>query len=965
MIPLSCKTDVSVCIQSSNYPVEDFDLPKVTVSYDTLEVSTSESHILKTFKFDKIYNQNFQDALESLCISVNEDIITGVNRILFSCNLADNNATSIANMNNLSSTILNCLCTTVNNQKNAEASLHVSCIETNDKGIFDLMHSGGIRDLKLFKIPNQNTEIKNLSEKPITAENEIDEILSAIFPKNKACNYTDCCHTVLSSVVIVKNKNSDGFECIKVGRFTLVDLASCVHFLKDVINFIHSRRESFYSTATDISQILNGKKDGKECCLNSIFKHSTSNAKISVILVLPSVLFDQKRSLHAIEIVSEIQNLTVKPQINEKLILRESLKDYAEEIKVLEKDLLIFKNSNGISISEQKYRSLKNKCVLTEEQLKELSRERKKLSDSVSSKNEILTRLQQEIMLMDIKIQDEGQKLKATKLALEETENKRIALDLEKMKKVDACLSLKTSLNSSVSCVKNQNVHLLKLKHQVEISMLNAKLLNEDITNYTKIVVLEQIKLKDNISSLLLYLKDALLNSSTQQHNFLVKANDFYQNFEEMFSQWKQQSTNFIYDFHNFMEENTCNCYSIRKNLYLEFMSLNSEQDKVIDIIMDCKNERKDMISCCSNNIQMSVEISIKLLKEILHLLEIVRAKMKEQLKTLESSIYSCSKDHKHFLNSIYSSLQSMHQYFEEQIVFSLQIKSKADDYHQELKVQQAYLLETKKICERSSELLKQCNEEHFNLMEVLGQQCMFNIDELHLILTDQIGTIDSSCNQLFDIFNDINNNIENLSEESKKKIYEHESNMKDSLKIQSEKVTKCFKTAYLMTENIAEFLNEGLHNTRNSALSIIEHKIMKDANLIVSQLNNNIILYVSVHNNILKKSEDVFQQLPDIIKKRIENPEESIVFNHEEVLSSTPSSHFEKPKSIINERMKLLNKLKGVATAQMNSRIKSNSSLDWDFKLNESFKSLSTIRREAKVEINPNRSYIQRKVTK
>lgn len=994
MIPVSCKVDVSVCIQSSNYPEEHFGLPKVAVSSDTLKVYVSEDHVPKAFKFDKIY-KNFQDVSASLCKSVNEDIDIGVNRILLLCKLMDNDVTTTINMNNLSSTILNCLCTTVSNETHAEASLHVSCVETNNEGIFDLMHSDGMRkDLKIFQIPNQNTEIKNLSEKSVTHKSEIDEILATVFPENKMHNYTDCCHTVLSSMVIVKNKNSNGFECLKVSRLSMVDLGSCTHFLRDVINFLRSRRESFYSTATDFSQMFNGKKCW-DCCLNNILRNSLSNSKISVILILPSVSFDLKQNLCEIEIVSEIQNIAIRPEVNEKLILRESLKDYAEEIKALEKDLSVLKNSNGLSLNEQKYRSLKNKLVFTEEQLKELFMERKMLSDSVNNRKETLTRNEQEIKLIDIKIQEERQKLNFTKTEVEETEHWKISLDLKKMKKIDACISLKESINSIMTCVKNQNVHMLKLKHQDERSILNAKLLNEVITNYTKTTVLEQIKLKDNINSLLVYLKDALLNSVAKQHTFLMQANDFYQHFEEMLSLWKQHSANLVYDFHNFMEEGTHNCCSLRKNLCLEFTLLNSEQDKIIDIAVDRKNEMENMISCCTSNVQMSVETSIKLLFEILHVLEIVQAKMKEQLKTLESSIYTCSKDQLQFLKNIYSSMQSVHQYFEEQKVFSLQIKSKTVDYHQELKVyadtefmkikealvsirnlfnlqqkfiydkwnqQHTHLLETKQICEKSSELLKQCNTGHPNLLEILSKQCIFSIDELHSIITDHTGIMDSSCNQLFDIYNDISCNFENFTEESKQKIYKHGSNMKDSLKIHNEKVAKCINTTHFMVEDIAECVNEGLQNTRNSTLSIMELKTNEDANRIISDLSDNLLLYVSTYNTILEKSEHAFEQLPEIVKKKIENSEESIIFNHEEVLSSTPSSHFEKPKCIINERLKLLNKLKKVATTQINSGIQSNSSLDWDFKLNESVKSFSNMGRGAKVEVNPNRSYMHRK---
>ncbi|GFW60609.1 kinesin-like protein KIF11 [Trichonephila clavipes] len=437
-----------------------------------------------------------RDVLTSLCKSIKEDVDTGVNRILFLCKPLDNDETSTINMRNLNSTILNHLFTTVNDEANGEASLHVSCIEINNDGVVDLLNSDGIsKDLKLFQIPNLNTEIRNLSEKSVTVENEIDDILETIFQKNKDINYTDCCHTVLSSMVIVKNKNSDGFECIKVSRLmmsmiatsyavlfrlqkgcsspgvkvldhgrlvmssTPVPLKTCREGQRCTLNLSRAEMSSlcselhafpFFLSATLrgfpaegglnlLCTFLEGNDHLSTqssriflfkwgCCLD-ILKNSLSNSKISIILVLPSVLDDFKQSLYEIETVSEIQNITIKPEVNEKLILRETLKDYAEEIKSLEKDLSAIRNANGISINKQKYRSLKNKLALTEEQVKELSMKRKLLSDSVNNKKEILTRHQQEIKLIDSKIQEERQKLNLTKTAVEETKQRKIFLD--------------------------------------------------------------------------------------------------------------------------------------------------------------------------------------------------------------------------------------------------------------------------------------------------------------------------------------------------------------------------------------------------------------------------------------------------------------------------------------------------------------------------------------------------------
>ncbi|GBL85833.1 Kinesin-like protein KIF11 [Araneus ventricosus] len=427
MIPTPCGIDVCAFVEKSGCS-EDPTFPKLVISSDNQVTIFQDDVSKETFKYDIICNQDSQeDVLESLAKSITKDVVESINRIVFVYKHSGNDTTRAIDMMTFSSFMLNSMYAAVDSENNCDISLHVSCIEVDNKGINDLMQKfyTASNDLKVFELANQTGS--NLTERMVTNTEDIDKIVEAVSQKTIPNTCLDCRHTIVFSTIVVKTRNNDSFEVLKTGRFILVDIEGCINFLKEVTNYIRSRRESFY-LIPGASPVT---KDPKfwNCSLSGILKNFFSASKISVIMTLPSTLFDLEH-MHALEIVSEMQNLRLKPVFNERLILRESLKDYADEIKALEKDLVVLKNNNGISISQHKYRSLKNRLLLCETQLKGLHEERNAISDSVSNKKETSTKLQQEIKLTGDKIEEEMQKLKFSKVTLDETEQKKIALNL-------------------------------------------------------------------------------------------------------------------------------------------------------------------------------------------------------------------------------------------------------------------------------------------------------------------------------------------------------------------------------------------------------------------------------------------------------------------------------------------------------------------------------------------------------
>ncbi|GIX66828.1 uncharacterized protein CEXT_415211, partial [Caerostris extrusa] len=333
------------------------------------------------------------------------------------------------------------------------------------------------------------------------------------------------------------------------------------------------------------------------------------------------------------------------------------------------------------------YRSLKNKFLLIKEQFKEVSIERKASNDNINNKKDVLKRFEEETKLMNLKIQNEQQRLDVSKAAFDEVENKKQALNLEKVKKVDACVSMKDSLNFNIHFVKNQNSHLSKLKNLHEKSILNVNSLNEDIIKNTSCIISEQAKLKAKIDSLLSHLKEVLLNSTEQQENYLTKANEFHEKLEEMLSCWKQSSVQLVFDFKNFIDESLENCISLKNKFNLEFVPLNSTDEKIIEIILNNKNGTAVMIASCICRTQQSIEASLKFLYDILYLLEVVQTKVKEQIKCLESTIHCHTKERMKFLNCTYSTMMKVHEQFDELLDFSLRMKSDTIDHDQDLKL--------------------------------------------------------------------------------------------------------------------------------------------------------------------------------------------------------------------------------------------------------------------------------------
>ncbi|KAF8790916.1 Kinesin-like protein KIF11 like protein [Argiope bruennichi] len=971
MIPTTCGIDVCAFVQKSGCTCEDSTFPQLVLSSDN-EIAIFQDEVsLKTFKYDNICDMDSQDeVLELTAKSITKDVVESINRIMFVYKPFGNDITHAVDMMTFSSVILNNIYTAVSSEENCDISLHVCCIEVNNKGIIDLLHNfyTATNDVKVVELANQVGS--NLTEGIVTNTRDIDKILETVFQKTIPNVCVDCRHMIVFSIIVLKNRNVDGFEVMKTGRFILVDIEGCINFLKEVPNYMCNRRESF-GLIPDASSV---KKNPEfwNCSLSGVLKNFLAISKISVMMSLPSTLLNMEQ-VHALEIVSEMRSFRLKPVINEKLLLRESLKDYADEIKALEKDLEVLKNNNGILTNHQKYRSLKNRLLLSESQLEGFREERNAFSSSVSNKKETLTRLQQEIKFISIKIEEEKKKLMVSEVAIEEAEQKKYALNLKKMAEVDDCVSMNNLINSIVSCMKNQNSHLLKVKYAYEKSFSSARQLNEDINNHTINAIEEQNRLKVRVNSMLLHLKEVLLNSSIQQNNFILNTNEVHLKFE-MLNFWKQHSTRLIIDFHSFTEGIIQSCFSLRNNLCSELVSLNFADGVIIEVIKRSKVETLSTVTSCSSKIHLSVENSIKLLYEVLCLLEISQGKVKEQLKKLESAICCHSNERMKFLSSTNSTMASVQHYFNVQLELSSKINSDIFIHHQELKLsinqelmkikeglnslkklfcteqkfvtdkwrqRQTYLFNIKEIG-GIFQSLQLCTEEHPVLLDKLRKLCVSSIDELYSIFRDQTLIVENVGSHIKKMFNEIECNIKDCSEGNKERISQQKNDIRANLEIQNGAIIKCINTTRSLTEGVIESIIGGLQNTRNSLFNVQDLKENNNAHHIIFELRNNLNDYIEKYATILGLSEFTLQKLSETVSKQTENLEESVEFNHEELLSSTPSSYHERPKNLIKDKI-FLKKLRKIATIQVNPECQ-NLSLDQESIMNATIMSLQSM---------------------
>ncbi|CAG9568399.1 unnamed protein product [Danaus chrysippus] len=255
---------------------------------------------------------------------------------------------------------------------NTEYTVRVSYLELYNEELVDLLSSEDGSKLRIYEdVYNKNEVYKIMAQ-----GQERKRVASTLMNAQSSRS-----HTVFTIVVHMKENSPEGEELVKIGKLNLVDLAGSENISKAGSDNPAKRERARECVNINQSLLTLGRVitalverhphiPYRESKLTRILQESLGGrTKTSIIATISPGHKDLEETMSTLEYANRAKNIQNKPEVNQKLTKKAILKDYAEEIDRLKRDLHAAREKNGVYLANDTFAEM---TLKQEEQRKEI-----------------------------------------------------------------------------------------------------------------------------------------------------------------------------------------------------------------------------------------------------------------------------------------------------------------------------------------------------------------------------------------------------------------------------------------------------------------------------------------------------------------------------------------------------------------------------------------------------------------
>ncbi|XP_064074203.1 kinesin-like protein Klp61F [Vanessa tameamea] len=272
---------------------------------------------------------------------------------------------------------------------NTEYTVRVSYLELYNEELFDLLSTSEDNSkLRIYEdVTRKGANIVNgLEEITVYNKNEVYKIMAQGQERKRVAStlmnaQSSRSHTVFTIVIHMKENSPEGEELVKIGKLNLVDLAGSENISKagsdnpakkerarECVNI----NQSLLTLGRVITALVERHPHipYRESKLTRILQESLGGrTKTSIIATISPGHKDLEETMSTLEYANRAKNIQNKPEVNQKMTKKAILKDYAEEIDRLKRDLHAAREKNGVYLANETFAEM---TLKQEEQRKEI-----------------------------------------------------------------------------------------------------------------------------------------------------------------------------------------------------------------------------------------------------------------------------------------------------------------------------------------------------------------------------------------------------------------------------------------------------------------------------------------------------------------------------------------------------------------------------------------------------------------
>ncbi|XP_049887934.1 kinesin-like protein Klp61F [Pectinophora gossypiella] len=324
---------------------------------------------------------------------------------------------------------------------NTEYNVRVSYLELYNEELCDLLSpSMDNSKLRIYEDVNRkgSTIVNGLEEITVYNKNEVYEIMARGQERKKVAStlmnsQSSRSHTVFTIVVHIKENSPKGEELVKIGKLNLVDLAGSENISKagsdnpakkerarECVNI----NQSLLTLGRVITALVEKHPHipYRESKLTRILQESLGGrTKTSIIATISPGHKDLEETMSTLEYANRAKNIQNKPEVNQKLTKQAILKEFAEEVDKLKRELTAARDKNGVYLPTETYEEMTIKHDEQRREIQELLLKKRAMEEERERMESVFRELEQQHARVETDLMATRDQLQHTASKLEET----------------------------------------------------------------------------------------------------------------------------------------------------------------------------------------------------------------------------------------------------------------------------------------------------------------------------------------------------------------------------------------------------------------------------------------------------------------------------------------------------------------------------------------------------------------
>ncbi|XP_063382671.1 kinesin-like protein Klp61F [Cydia fagiglandana] len=334
---------------------------------------------------------------------------------------------------------------------NTEYTVRVSYLELYNEELFDLLSSSEDNSkLRIYEdVTRKGSNIVNgLEEITVYNKNEVYKIMEQGQERKRVAStlmnaQSSRSHTVFTIVAHMKENNQEGEELVKIGKLNLVDLAGSENISKagsdnpakkerarECVNI----NQSLLTLGRVITALVERHPHipYRESKLTRILQESLGGrTKTSIIATISPGHKDLEETMSTLEYAHRAKNIQNKPEVNQKMTKTAMLKEYAEEIDKLKRDLQAARDKNGVCISSETFAEMNLKDEEQRKEIQELLLKKRAMEEERDRMETVFNELNQTLQERVSELNSTRQAMQSTKEKLVNTKNALVTTKIQ------------------------------------------------------------------------------------------------------------------------------------------------------------------------------------------------------------------------------------------------------------------------------------------------------------------------------------------------------------------------------------------------------------------------------------------------------------------------------------------------------------------------------------------------------